>query len=187
MLTQVWGATRETILYGALGALFEEVPSVFPAKTLYSPSKTFKAATTAPAGGLYTVRKQIFFFSTGVTGAARPIQNQAVPRHICFVVPCRGDHPSPALPETSERLHIRPLFAPFSSCRGDGWSPLQKFIPLWRPTAAPTKIAVAASFLRPCQTVAATTNTVPRRLLRARARDARIYKVDFVGSSSQKA
>ena len=45
---------------------------------------------------------------------------------------------------------------------------------------------LAASFLRPCQTVAATTTTAPRRLLRARARDARIYKVDFVGSSSQK-
>ena len=131
------------------------------------------------------MRKQLLF-STGVTGAARPIQNQAVPRHVCFVVPCRGDRQPPALPETSERLHIRPLFAPFSSCRGDGWSPLQKFIPLWRPLVAPTKIAVAASFLRPCQTVAATTNTAPRRLLRARARDARIYKVDFVGSSSQK-
>lgn len=154
MLTQVRGATRETIL---CGALFEEVPSVFPAKTLYSPSKTFEGVMIARGRSLYR-SKTDFFFYTGATGAARPIQNQAVPRHVCFVVPCRGD----------------------------GWSPLQKFIPLWRPAAAPTKIAVAASFLRPCQTVAATTTTAPRRLLRARARDARIYKVDFVGSSSQK-
>ena len=44
VLTRVRGATRVTILYGAL---FEEVPSVFPAKTLYSPSKTFEGVMIA--------------------------------------------------------------------------------------------------------------------------------------------
>lgn len=117
VLTRVRGATRVTILYGAL---FEEVPSVFPAKTLYSPSKTFEGVMIARGRSLYRSKTDFLLLHRG------------------------------------------------------------------RPTAAPTKIAVAASFLRPCQTVAATTNTAPRRLLRARARDARIYKVDFVESSSQK-
>ena len=117
MLTQVRGATRETIL---CGALFEEAPSVLPAKTLYSPSKTFEGVMIARGRSLYRSKTDFLL------------------------------------------LH-----------RGDRQPPLQK-------------IAVAASFLRPCQTVAATTTTAPRRLLRARARDARIYKVDFVGSSSQK-
>ena len=53
VLTRVRGATRVTILYGAL---FEEVPSVFPAKTLYSPSKTFEGVMIARGRSLYRAK-----------------------------------------------------------------------------------------------------------------------------------
>ena len=65
VLTQVRGETRETILYRALGALFEEVLSVFPAKTLYSPSKTFEGVMIARGRSLYRSKTDFLLLHRG--------------------------------------------------------------------------------------------------------------------------
>lgn len=56
----------------SVGHLLRNPPQI-PRKTPSATPKTFETAVMAPAGGLYPVQKQLLF-STGATGAARPVQ-----------------------------------------------------------------------------------------------------------------
>lgn len=77
VLTRVRGATRVTIPYGAL---FEEVPSVFPAKTLYSPSKTFEGVMIARGRSLYRAKTAPLLHRGDRCRPSYPKPSSAAPR-----------------------------------------------------------------------------------------------------------